>query len=175
MFDWLCFIMIMNGLHCQGRMLKSVHACDAGAITWFFFFLLTVESTTPFSHDNRNCKSLSFICVHSQINESFSFKLKFLFHFLKLLFKWKYISRRGLFIRYIYIYIYIYIAVPSFIMFFSSRRSTVGVWCDSYDDHVNPHVLLPAAFCACKINPRKTIVSIINGSQTPILSNWTQF
>ncbi len=174
MFDWLCFIMIMNRLHCQGRMLKSVHACGAGPITWFFFFLLTVESSIPFSHDNRNCKRFSFICVHSQINESFSFKWKFFFNFLKLLFKWKYISRIGLFIRY-NIYIYIYIAVPSFIMFFSARRSTAGAWCGSYDDQVNPYVLLSAAFCACKINPRKTIVSIFNGSQTLILSNLTQF
>uniref|UniRef100_A0A671N9X8 Protein kinase C n=1 Tax=Sinocyclocheilus anshuiensis TaxID=1608454 RepID=A0A671N9X8_9TELE len=29
-----------------------------------------------------------------------------------------------------------------------------------YEDHVNPHVLLFAAFCACKINPRETNVSI---------------
>ncbi len=39
------------------------------------------------------------------------------------------------------------------------------------DDHMNPHVLLFAAFCACKINPGKTNVSIFNGSQTLILSN----
>ncbi len=42
-------------------------------------------------------------------------------------------------------------------------------------DHVNPHVLLFAAFCACKMNPRKTNVSIFNGSQTFILSNLIQF
>ncbi len=42
------------------------------------------------------------------------------------------------------------------------------------DDHVNPHVLLFAAFCACKMNPQ-TNVSIFNGSQTLILSNLIQF
>ncbi len=41
--------------------------------------------------------------------------------------------------------------------------------------HVNPRVLLFAAFCACKINPRKTHFSIFNGSQTLILSNLIQF
>ncbi len=61
-------------------------------------------------------------------------------------------------------------------MFFSARRSAAGVWCDGYDDHVNnPHVQLFAAFCACKINPRKTNVSIFNGSQTLVLSNLIQF
>ncbi len=28
---------------------------------------------------------------------------------------------------------------------------------------MNPHVLLFAALCACKMNPRKTNVSIFNG------------
>ncbi len=60
-------------------------------------------------------------------------------------------------------------------MFFSNRRRTAGAWCDGYDDYVNPHVLLFAAFCACKMNPRKTNVSIFNGSQTFILSNLIQF
>ncbi len=41
-------------------------------------------------------------------------------------------------------------------------------------DHVNPHVLF-AAFCACKINPQKTIVGIFNVSQTLILFNLIQF
>ncbi len=29
--------------------------------------------------------------------------------------------------------------------------------------HVNPHILLFAAFCACKMNPRKTNVRILTG------------
>ncbi len=47
--------------------------------------------------------------------------------------------------------------------------------CNSNDDHVNPHVLLFAAFCSCKINPRKIFFSIFNGSQTLILSNLILF
>ncbi len=59
---------------------------------------------------------------------------------------------------------------PSFIMFFFAPRSDADALCDSYD-HVNPHVLLFAASCACRINPLKTNVSIFNGSQTLIISN----
>ncbi len=40
------------------------------------------------------------------------------------------------------------------------------------DDHVNES---SCSVCACKINPRKTNVSIFNGSQTLILSNLIQF
>ncbi len=42
-------------------------------------------------------------------------------------------------------------------------------------DHVNPRVLLSAVFCTCKINPRKTNVSIFNESQTLSLYNLIQF
>ncbi len=59
------FIMIMNRLHCEGRMLECAHAALEKSLD--FFFLLTVEATTPISHkDNRNCKRFAFICVHSQ-------------------------------------------------------------------------------------------------------------
>ncbi len=81
---------------------------------------------------------------------------QFFFRFLKLLFKWKYISRIGLFIRYIYIY---HLAL----LCFSPLAEALQVR-DVIYDHVNPHVLLFAAFCACKINPRKTNVSIFNGT-----------
>ncbi len=61
MFDRLFFIMIMNRLHCEGRMLK----CVAEAITGFIP-LLTVEATPLGHEDNRNCKRSAFICVHKQ-------------------------------------------------------------------------------------------------------------
>ncbi len=64
-------------------------------------------------------------------------------------YKWKYISRIGLFIRY------------NIYMFFSIRRSAA---CVMWYDPVNPNVLLFAAFWACKINTRKINVSIFNGS-----------
>ncbi len=105
--------------------------------------------------------------------------LQFFFCFLKLLFKWKHISRIGLFIRYIiyiiiYIYIYIYICRLA-LLCFSPLAEALQVCDVIWYDNVNPHVLLFAAFCACKMNPRKTNVSIFNGSQTLILSNLIQF
>jgi len=55
MFDRLFFIIIMNKLHCQGRMLK----CERMR-RWskhLMFSLLTVEAVTPLGHeDNLNCK-----------------------------------------------------------------------------------------------------------------------
>ncbi len=56
-----CFIMIMNRLYCEGRMLK----CVAEAITGFIP-LPTVEATPLGHEDNRNCKRSAFICVHKQ-------------------------------------------------------------------------------------------------------------
>ncbi len=48
-------------------------------------------------------------------------------------------------------------------MLFSTRRSAAGAWCDSYDDHVNPHVLLFAAFCAFKLIPGKQMLVFLMG------------
>ncbi len=62
MFDRLLYIIIMNRLHCEGRM--HVSACGAGAITGFIP-LPTVEATPLGHEDNRNCKRSAFICVHS--------------------------------------------------------------------------------------------------------------
>ncbi len=61
MFDWLFFIMIMNRLYCEGRMLK----CVAETITGFIP-LPTVEATPLGHEDNRNCKRSAFIYVHKQ-------------------------------------------------------------------------------------------------------------
>ncbi len=64
MFDRLFFIMIMNRLYCEGRMLKCVRM-RAGAITGFIP-LPTVEATPLGHEDNRNCKRSAFIYVHKQ-------------------------------------------------------------------------------------------------------------
>ncbi len=56
--------MIMNRLHCEGRMLKC-ERMRAGAITGFIP-LPTVEATPLGHEDNRNCKRSAFICVQSQ-------------------------------------------------------------------------------------------------------------
>ncbi len=75
MFYWLFFIMILNRLHCQGRMLK----CER-MWRWskhLIFSLLTVEAVTPLSHeDNLNCKRSAFICVHSQKKKNLCFFVK---------------------------------------------------------------------------------------------------
>ncbi len=72
MFYWLFFIMIMNRLHCQGRILKC--ECMRRWSNHLIVFLLTVEAVTPLSHeDNRNCKRFAFICVHSIKKESLLF------------------------------------------------------------------------------------------------------
>ncbi len=60
MFDRLFYIMIMNRLHCEGRMLKCVPEAITG-----FIPLPTVEATPLGHEDNRNCKRSAFICVHS--------------------------------------------------------------------------------------------------------------
>ncbi len=49
--------MIMNRLHCEGRMLLTVSACGAGAITGFIP-LPTVEATPLGHEDNRIVKGL---------------------------------------------------------------------------------------------------------------------
>ncbi len=63
MFDRLFFIMIMNRLHCEGRMLKCVRM-RRWSNHWIYS--LPTAEATPLSHeDNRNCKRSAFICVHS--------------------------------------------------------------------------------------------------------------
>ncbi len=64
MFDRLFYIMIMNKLHCEGRMLKCVRM-RAEAITGCIP-LPTVEATPLGHEDNRNCKRSAFIYVHKQ-------------------------------------------------------------------------------------------------------------
>ncbi len=58
MFDWLFFIIINEHLHehehehCQGRMLKCVRM--RRWINYLIFFpFLTVEATTPLSHEDK--------------------------------------------------------------------------------------------------------------------------
>ncbi len=66
--------MIMNRLHCEGRMLNC-ERMRAGAITGFIP-LPTVEATTLGHEDNRNCKRSAFICVHKQYKNYLCFFVK---------------------------------------------------------------------------------------------------
>ncbi len=63
MFDRLFFIMIMNRLHCESRVINC-ERMRAGASTGFIP-LPTVEATPLGHEDNQNCKRFAFICVHS--------------------------------------------------------------------------------------------------------------